>query len=371
MTASSPSFADRSSFQPRDPAQREAHARLLALHQALEQAPAPGRGLFGRVRRRLGGEVTPVRGLYFWGGVGRGKTHLMDWFVEGLELPGKRRMHFHHFMREVHGHLARLPRQTDPLDRVAELMCRDLRVLCLDEFLVTDITDAMLLYGLLKAMFARGVTLVTTSNTPPDDLYRNGLQRQSFLPAIDLINRHTDVFELDGGQDYRLQTLMREGVYVLAGEDGDARLAIDFDELSGGHRVAASWLEVNGRTIEARALGSNVAWFDFDALCATPRSTADYIEIARDYLTVLISGVPQLGPGCDAAARRFLHLVDELYDRRVKLVLSVDVPLDQLYAGGMTDFAHARLLSRLQEMQSVEYLAAATAAESEPDSVAA
>lgn len=349
-------------FHPYDPAQAAA-ARLLAdLHRELVATPPyrPATGWVGRVKSRLAPPPGPVTGAYLWGGVGRGKTHLMDWFVDELPLPGKRRVHFHHFMHDVHADLAGLRGQPDPLEAIAERRCREMRVLCLDEFVVTDITDAMLLYGLLRALFARGVTLVTTSNTPPDGLYRNGLQRQRFLPAIDLIDRHTRVFELDGGTDYRLRALTQAGVYFLTTEpDTDAALARYFDRLTGGHREQAASVTMNGRKIPVRQLGTDVAWFDFEVLCGGPRATADYIELAREFHTVLLSGVPVLTPLRDPAARRFLHLVDEFYDRRIKLILSADAPLDGLYQGGLRDFAFPRLLSRLTEMRSQEYLAAA------------
>jgi cell division protein ZapE len=295
-----------------------------------------------------------------WGGVGRGKTYLMDWFVESLPMAGKQRVHFHHFMRDVHDELAGLPRQPDPLEVLADRRCRELRVLCLDEFVVTDITDAMLLYGLLRAFFSRGVTLVTTSNMPPDQLYRNGLQRQLFLPAIELIERRTHVFELDGGTDYRLRALAESGVYFHAEDgDGEAHLAATVERLVGGHREQSASLHINDREIPVRCMGGDLVWFDFAVLCGGPRSAADYIEIAREFHTVLVSGVPRLTAARDAAARRFLHLVDELYDRRVKLILSAETPLEALYGGELHDFSHERLISRLTEMQSTEYLAVA------------
>ncbi|MBN2885313.1 MAG: AFG1 family ATPase, partial [Chromatiaceae bacterium] len=342
------------------PAQQAACERLRDLAERLVATPPPprARGLLGQMRARLRGAPPPVRGLYLWGGVGRGKTCLMDWFVETLAPPETLRLHFHHFMREVHERMAALPRQPDPLEVVAGQLRERARVLCLDEFLVTDITDAMLLHGLLRALFARGVTLVTTSNTPPDALYHNGLQRALFVPAIDLLKTHTEVFELDGGVDYRLRTLAQVGIYVLEAEEGEARLAEDFVRLSGGHAPLPGVLAINGREIPARALGGDVAWFDFAALCATPRAAADYIEIAREFHSVLLSGVPRLGPREEAAARRFLLLVDEFYDRRIKLLLSAAAPLESLYLGGLRDFAHERLLSRLTEMQSTRYLAA-------------
>ena len=235
-------------------------------------------------------------------------------------------------------------------------------MLCLDEFIVTDIADAMLLHGLLKALFARGMTLVTTANAQPDELYRNGLQRPLFLPAIELLKRHTQVFELDGGVDYRLRALTQAGVFYLESDAGERRLAEDFARLTAGHEASSGAFSVNGRAFPVRRVGMDVVWFDFAALCATARSASDYIEIAREFHTVLLSGVPRLGPGQEAAARRFLHLVDEFYDQRVKLVLSAAAPIESLYLGGLPDFAHERLLSRLIEMQSRDYLAAALAA---------
>lgn len=348
-------------FVPFDPSQAEA-ARLLAdLHRRLAAVAPPARpeGWIGRLRARLAPRPASLPGLYLWGGVGRGKTHLMDWFAD-LPLAGKRRVHFHHFMREIHQELAGLPRQPDPLEVLAERRSRAHRVLCLDELVVTDITDAMLLYGLLRALFARGVTLVTTSNTPPRELYRNGLQRQRFIPAIELIEHHTRVHELAGGTDYRLRALTDAGVYfVTGGTDAEAALAACFERLAAGHEESAQVMEVNGRAVPVRRLGSNVVWFDFDVRCGGPRATADYIEIAREIHTLLLSGVPVLNPARDAAARRFLHLVDELYDRRVKLILSAEAAPAGLVGAGLRDFAGERLVSRLTEMQSREYLAAA------------
>ncbi len=356
-------------LKPLDAAQREASERLFKLHRTLVQSP-PRRSsgsLIGRLKSRLTGPVAPIPGLYLWGGVGRGKTYLMDWFVQDLELPGKRRLHFHHFMRDVHERMSRLPKQPDPLEVIAQDLCEEVRVLCLDEFLVTDITDAMLLHGLLAALFARGLTLVTTANTRPDDLYRNGLQRQQFLPAIDLLRHHTEIFELDGGSDYRLRALTQTGVFFVVEDAGpeqtQQRLTDYFDRLTGGHQFGGhqtgeTLYSVNGRSFPVRRQGADVIWFDFDALCGGARSAADYIEIAREFHTVLLSDVPVLGPRHEAAARRFLHLVDEFYDQRVKLILSTATPIERLYGGGLIDFPHERLISRLIEMQSEPYLAA-------------
>lgn len=343
-----------------DPVQGEAARLLGELHgQLLAAAPPlrPSCGWVGRLRARWATPLRPIPGLYLWGGVGRGKTYVMDWFVDELPWSGKRRVHFHHFMREIHEGLAGLPKQANPLEVLADGLCRELRVLCLDEFVVDDITDAMILYGLLGALFDRGVTLVTTSNTPPDELYPNGLQRQRFVPAIELLKTHTRVFELDGGTDYRLRTLEQAGVYFLTSDPGTAEeLALYFRQLTGGHVAPTQAIEVNHRTIPVVKRGKDVAWFDFHSLCDTPRATADYIEIAREFHTVLLSGVPVLRAKYHSAARRFLHLVDEFYDRRVKLVLSAEATLDGLYGGGLYNFPFERLRSRLTEMQSHEYL---------------
>jgi cell division protein ZapE len=344
-------------FPALDAAQAEAANLLFALHQRIAVEPDdPGPGLLRRLLGRGSHTVEPVLGVYLWGGVGRGKTYLMDWFVDELPLPGKRRLHFHHFMRAVHQAMAGLPRTPDPLEVVADQWRQDVRVLCLDEFVVTDIADAMILHRLLRALFGRGMTLVTTSNTHPQDLYRNGLQHALFRPAIELLERHTRVLKLDGGVDYRLRTLTEAGVWLDASR-GDGPMAARFRRLTGGHAEHVLEFSANGRIFPVRGLGTDVVWFDFEDLCGSPRSAADYIEIAREYHTVLLSNLPRLTPANEAAARRLVHLIDELYDQRVKLVVSAEVALDQLYAGGLHDFPQERLLSRLTEMQSTGYLA--------------
>lgn len=347
-------------FAAFDAVQGEAARLLGELHQQLLAAVPrlrPSRGWVGKLRSRWTAPVHPIKGLYLWGGVGRGKTYVMDWFVDELPWSGKRRLHFHHFMREIHEGLAGLPKQADPLEVLADQLCRELRVLCLDELVVEDITDAMILHGVLRALFDRGVTLVTTSNTPPDELYRYGLQRQRFVPAIELLKTHTHVFELEAGTDYRLRTLEQAGVYFLTGDPGTAEaLERYFCQLTGGHLVPVRAIEINHREVPVVKLGRDVAWFDFPALCDTPRATADYIEIAREFHTVLLSGVPVLRAQYHSAARRFLHLVDEFYDRRVKLVLAAEARVDGLYAGGLHNFPFKRLQSRLTEMQSRDYL---------------
>ena len=341
-----------------DAAQLPAIAELDRIHAAL--ADASEGGLLGRL---FGGRREAPRGLYLWGGVGRGKTFLVDLFFDGLPLDpsAKRRTHFHRFMREVHAQLRAHAGERDPLSAIARDWGRDLRVLVLDEFFVSDIGDAMLLGRLLDRLFAEGVVLVTTSNTPPDRLYAGGLQRARFLPAIELLKRHCVVLELDSPTDYRLRALTKSPVYREPLDAGaGAWLHRRWDELTSGVPHEAGPLVIEGRSIPVRGLAEGHAWFDFDALCEGPRATADYIEIAREHHTVLLGGIPAFdGRNQDDAARRFVHLVDELYDRHVNLVCTADAPPHALYAGERLRGAFERTASRLIEMQSAEYLAQA------------
>src|SRR5690606_27262462 len=326
---------------------------LDRIHAALAEPDATG--LLGRL---LGKRPPAPRGLYLWGGVGRGKTFLIDLFHEGLPTPHKRRTHFHRFMRSVHEQLRVHAGQRDPMGLVARDWGAKLRVLVLDEFFVTDIGDAMLLARLLERLFAEGVVLVTSSNIPPSGLYKDGLQRARFLPAIALIERECTVLHLDSPQDYRLRALTRSPVYrqPLDGQS-DAWLEHRWHELGGddAHRDAGIILE--GRRIPVRARTEGMAWFDYAALCEGPRAAADYIEIAREFHTVLLGGIPVMDARRDDAARRFVTLVDELYDRNVNLVCSADAPPTGLYTGERLAGAFERTASRLIEMRSAEYLA--------------
>jgi len=302
---------------------------------------------------------TGIRGLYLWGGVGQGKTFLMDLFFDALEIEHRKRIHFHRMMHDVHARLQALGDVPDPLDKVAESIAKDTRVLCFDEFFVSDIGDAMILSKLLAGLFERGVTLIATSNAHPDDLYKEGLQRQQFLPAIELLKRHTDVVHLDSGVDYRLRLLQQAGTY-LTPDDATAhdRLQHFFDESASSQLETGAVLDVNGRDINTRQLAKGIVWFEFDEICDGPRSQNDYIEIARWYPTVIVSGVPQFGIDSEDQARRFIALVDEFYDRRVKLIISAAVAADTLYAGDRLSFEFDRTVSRLIEMRSTDYLAA-------------
>jgi cell division protein ZapE len=339
-----------------DSAQLDVIARFEDLQaRLLAQRPRKGglRTMFFRSEPR-----EFLTGLYIWGGVGRGKTFLMDLFFENLPIEQKRRVHFHRMMHDVHKRMKTLSFVEDPLDKIAASLAQNTRVLCFDEFFVSDIGDAMILGRLLEGLFSRGVTLVTTSNSHPDDLYKEGLQRQRFLPAIELLKRHTDVVNMDGGTDYRLRILQKAGTY-LTPDDAKAteKLNYFFNETASTKVATDIDLDINGRDIRARRCAKGVAWFRFTDICDGPRSQADYIEIARWYPLVIISGVPQLDALRDDQARRFVSLVDEFYDRRVKLILSADVEAPDLYVGSRLSFEFARTLSRLVEMQSAAYLA--------------
>ena len=345
-----------------DPAQQLAVELLQArTDQLLQTRP----GLFRRIFS-WGETRQPPRGIYFWGGVGRGKTYLMDLFFDSLPFNDKLRLHFHRFMYLVHQELRRLQGEKDPLQEVAAILARDARVLCFDEFHVSDIADAMILYGLLDTLLEKGVMLIATSNLPPERLYEDGLQRSKFLPAIDLIQQHTQVVNLDAGVDYRLRALTRADLYYCPLDArADAALMASFcrvcpefarrreTTLPGKDCV----VEIHGRTIMSRYAGEGVVWFDFSVICEGPRSQDDYIVIARLYHTVVVSGVPQMDSYRDNAARRFISLIDEFYDRNIKLLVSAEVDIDDLYKGVRLAFEFTRTRSRLQEMQSAEYLA--------------
>lgn len=338
-----------------DDAQRQVLARLTDLQRRLDAAGDKRPGFFARLRQQPSG--TPVRGLYLWGGVGRGKTFLMDLFFTTLVTEQKKRIHFHRMMSDVHRQLKELHDVEYPLDRVAASIAADIRVLCFDEFFVKDIADAMILARLLDGLFKRGVTLVATSNTPPAELYRGGLQRERFLPAIRQLEAHTELVELNSGPDYRLRVLEQAGTYLSAREsDAEQRLADFFCRIAPGAFEIGRVLDILGRPVRTVRAAKGVAWFEFSELCDGPRSQEDYIEIARCYQTVIVSNVPVLDRGREDPARRFIALVDEFYDRRVKLIVSAHATLDTLYQGQRLGFEFERCKSRLIEMQSLEYL---------------
>lgn len=348
-----------------DEVQRQAVAQLEHIYQALQQAPAasmPTGWLGSKLSRLLGkssetAQQRPIKGLYMWGGVGRGKTWLMDMFFHSLPGDRKLRLHFHRFMLRVHEQLTELQGQENPLESIADGFKLQTDVLCFDEFFVSDITDAMLLGTLLQALFARGITLVATSNIQPDSLYRNGLQRARFLPAIDLINEYCDVINIDAGIDYRLRTLTQAHLYLMP-LNAQTRETLDrmFITLAGKAGEEAPLLQVNHRPLQAIRAVDGVLAVDFHTLCEEARSQLDYIALSRRYHSVMLYNVPVMGPRKENAARRFLALVDEFYERHVKLVIAAEASMFEIYQGEQLKFEYQRCLSRLQEMQSKEYL---------------
>jgi cell division protein ZapE len=374
-------------FRP-DPVQEAVVDRLDDLRQRLIGARETDGSIVRRWFSALGSKpaTEPVRGLYLWGGVGRGKTWMMDLFYQSLPFPERRRRHFHRFMHDVHAELKSLHEREAPLEVVAEHIAKGTRVLCFDEFFVSDIADAMILGGLFAALFKRGVTLVATSNVEPRNLYKDGLQRQRFLPTIDLLQQHVDVIAVDGNTDYRLRRLTQAGTYLPSGApDTMQRLRELFDELADhdGDDTSRSgedsakpavnqsgrpWpgqplvdparsIEIEGRRIPVIRDRGGVVWFDFMALCSGPRSQEDYIEIARNYQSVIVSDIPVLDSLHEDEARRFIALVDEMYDRNVNLIVSAAAPPTEIYSGDRVAFQFERTSSRLIEMQSEEYLA--------------
>lgn len=342
-----------------DAEQAHAARELQRVHDGLHPETRGNRGLLGLLdRRRI------VRGVYLWGGVGRGKSFLMDSFFAYTPVPRKKRVHFHRFMQEIHKSLHAHQGQESPMALVARDIAAEVRLLCLDEFHVTDITDAMLMRRLLEGLMAEGVVLLTTSNFSPDELYQHGLQRPQFFPAIALIKERLTVVNVDGGIDYRLRELEKAGTYHT-GDDADRHLAQAFACLASGASDATP-LDIEDRQIRVRRQASGVAWFDFSDLCAGPRGKPDYIELSRRYHTVLISGVPRFTGQDGDILRRFVWLVDEFYDRRVKLMLGAAVIARHLVANATDNDgfqAHLnasmkeRLASRLTEMQTRQYLA--------------
>ena len=307
----------------------------------------------------LAEQPAPVRGIYLWGEVGRGKTLLMDLFYASLTLPA-RRLHFHHFMRDVHARLgaARAANVVDPLAQVGAELAREFKVLCLDEFQVSDIADAMILGGLLAALLSHHTTLVLTANVPPGDLYAGGLQRSRFLPAIESLKTHTQSVALTGAVDHRLRALTRAPLWIdRQTEDPDLLLAARLSAVAGDSGQDGGSLEVNGHELRVRRRTRTAAWFDFDALCVEARSAADYIDIARQFSVVAVSGIPVFDSGSDDPARRFIALIDEFYDRGVKLIATAAAPPAMLYRGERLAAMFERAASRLTEMQSVDYLA--------------
>jgi len=345
-----------------DAAQEQAILKLEALSKTLTTSRRkPLLSLLGRLSPFSKHQPQPVKGLYLWGSVGRGKTWLMNLFFEELTIKDKYRIHFHHFMLDIHEKLDTLSKQqnkqTDPLQHIARQLAKKYRVLCIDEFIVTNITDAMILSELLHALFRNQVCLVATSNRVPDDLYLNGLQRERFLPAIELIKNNTEVFHLDGGIDHRTALLELSDVYYFpVTEDTEKQISLRIHELAITPVVENKILRILDREIKTVSCSEEVVWFEFESICTSPRAAQDYIELAQQFNTVIISNIPVLDEYSDDKARRFIYLIDELYDRSVKLIASAEAAPENLYRGNMLEFAFHRTSSRLIEMRSHQYL---------------
>lgn len=333
-----------------DPDQEQVLAAFDRLADTLALKPQAKGWLWKR-------KPVPVRGIYLWGGVGRGKTWLMDLFCSHHQSLGIERHHFHSFMRRIHEAMRQLEGKASPMDLIVGEMGQRFRVLCLDEFHVIDIGDAMLLRGLLEALERSGIALVTTSNQPPDNLYQGGIQRDSFLPAIEVLKRTTQVIEMGGDRDYRLQLFEASAVYhTPLGDAATVSISREFDRLAGEQVEELGRFQVPGRPIRFFKRGGGVIWCDFNALCGPPRWQNDYLELARSHHTVFISDIPHLDGTWDDRTRRFINLIDVFYDRKVKVVISAENPPDEIYSGNRLTFEFRRTASRLKEMQSAAYL---------------
>ncbi|RKM33855.1 cell division protein ZapE [Moraxella catarrhalis] len=324
-------------------------------HEIIKSQDSSGGGWFSSLFKSK--PVMP-KGLYMWGGVGRGKTWMMDMFYESLPIKRKMRMHFHHFMQRVQRELVALQGQSDPLQKVADIIHQEAVVICFDEFFVSNVSDAMILGDLFSMLFDRGITLVATSNIEPSGLYKNGIHRDRFLPAIAQVEKHTTVMNIDAGIDYRLRLLKQAKLYSSPlTDDTKDWLSERFDTLAGGQTISTSPIMIGGRNIDVIKRTETMLLADFRALCMQPRSAADFIEIANDFDTVMVDNVPALNDTLMDPTRRFIYLVDEFYDRRVKLLIRAEQSILTLYQGEKLAFEIERTRSRLLEMQSEEYLA--------------
>ena len=372
---------------PKERYQSDLSAGVILPDEAQAQAVDALQDVFERLNLRLSekksfltkllgkGAPAPITGLYMWGGVGRGKTYLMDSFYEALDVTRKSRMHFNRFMQRVHADLTELSGEKNPLDIVADRIASETVVLCFDEFYVSDIGDAMLLGGLMQKLFDRGICLVATSNIAPEGLYENGLQRARFIPAIKAVEANTRVLNVDSGIDYRLRVLSQSELYFEKGQgdcekgeggfkEGEKAFSVDrssplnklFSDLSGGRQPEAEVLVINRRNLQALGVSEGVLLAEFAELCLAPRSAADYTQLAKEYHSVLIDNVPELTSDIEDGARRFITLIDEFYDRNIKVAIVANRPMASLYSGKKLSFEFQRTLSRLIEMQSVEYL---------------
>lgn len=350
-------------YQP-DDVQRDAITQLNTIWQQFtlqkpEQSMSSLRARFSKLldKNRIAAVQEPIRGLYMWGGVGRGKTWLMDMFFQSLPGERKLRLHFHRFMLRVHEELTQLQGESDPLEKVADSFKAETDILCFDEFFVSDITDAMLLGTLMKALFSRGISLVATSNIPPDGLYPNGLQRARFLPAIEAIKQYCDVMNVDAGIDYRLRTLTQAHIWLSPiNQQTSQQMEKLYTALTGTPRETGPVIEINHRLLPTLGIANQTLAVDYTTLCVDARSQHDYIALSRQFHTVMLFNVPVMNVSNENEARRFIALVDEFYERHVKLIVSAQTDIFAIYQGERLKFEFQRCLSRLQEMQSEEYL---------------
>jgi cell division protein ZapE len=344
-----------------DPAQELAVKQLAKLQQELELFQTLTHTLQYKIKSLFKIAPKPPRGIYLWGDVGRGKTWLMDMFFDTLNKEQqlksqKLRLHFHHFMQTVHDQLSLLQDQKNPLQHIARSFASRYQLLCLDEFHVSDITDAMLLYGLLNTLFEEGITVVATSNIPPDNLYKNGLQRDRFLPAINLINKHMATIELNGEVDHRLRLLEKADTWYIEGGNTHKILENRLLELTTSAAQRQHKVHINYRHINTVIHANDIIWLDFAVICGDQRGSADYIEIARQYHTVLVSNIPRMDDSHNDKAKRFINMIDEFYDRNVNLLASADGQPEELYSGRQLNFEFKRTVSRLLEMRSHDYM---------------
>lgn len=355
LLANYEALVDSGHFEAEE-AQRDAVKELQVIADQLEANEK-------KARSRLCGKILPFRrkhtlvpGLYLWGDVGRGKTWLMDQFFDTVDIENKLRVHFHRFMQMLHHELQSVSSEVDSLKVIARHMGKRYRLLCIDEFQVTDIGDTMLLRNLVEALYEQGITLITTSNREPDELCRDWFQREQFQPTADLIRKNSRILHLKGEMDYRFSNeTMNDVFYTPHDACTQELLEQRFREIADSAIDKEKELIINNRPITALMAAQNAVWFDFDTLCRGPRAASDYIQIARQFPTVLLSAVPALNEGLDSSARRFLNLVDELYDQRTKLIFSAQTSLEKLYEGDTLAFEYQRVLSRLHEMQSLTY----------------
>ncbi len=344
-----------------DPEQLKAVQQLNLLQTQLENHLQQKQNLFYKIKACLKSPSNSVSGYYIWGDVGRGKTWLMDMFFDSFDNhcqmnKYKIRLHFHHFMQAIHDQLSIIGEQKKPLKFIAKSFAKRYQLLCLDEFHVSDITDAMLLYGLLETLLEEGVTLVVTSNQAPDELYKNGLQRDRFLPAITLIKQHCQIIQLNGKVDHRLRLLEKADTWHLLTENSNQTLESRFLELITCPAQRNYKIHINYRVIETVLYTDEVIWLDFHIICGNKRGSADYIEIARQFHTVFISNIPKMNDNHNDKAKRFINMIDEFYDRNVNLLSSAETRPEQLYSGKQFAFEFKRTISRLQEMRSHEYM---------------